>query len=207
MLAALGLAAVMTWPTLRDPTAHRADRQLAWSGHAAATTGRAAVALQRVLSPSVQLRVHRHPARVRAGRPARHGLEAAVLRYNIMYVLASRARLPRRRTPWPASSAPPAPRRPWPARRSRTRRGGWPRPGTCTSCPPAASRWRWPCWPAATAGRCATATGRTGARPAGRWPAGWSRPGRSASASASACRSRTCWRPASAVVAVVASAG
>ena len=45
--------------------------------------------------------------------------------------------------------------------------------------------------PRATAGRCGTATGPSAARQAGRWPAGWWRPGRSASASASACRSRT----------------
>ena len=175
---------------------------MAWSGHVLTTDAGPAVARQRVLPRAVQLRLHRHPARLRAGRHDRRraGGRAAPLQHHVR--AGARARLPRgvRAGPPARRRAGPAPR--WPRPRSPTRRGGWRRPATCTCCPPAASRSRWPCSPAGTAGRCATATGPTGGTPAGRWPAGSSPPGRSASASASACRSRTC-SPLVAVVSFV----
>ena len=61
---------------------------------------------------------------------------------------------------------------------------GSPRPGTCTSSPAAASRWRCSCCCAATAAL------------ARRWcsRAGWWRPGRSASVSRWDCSSPICWR-------------
>ena len=98
---------------------------------------------------------------VAAVRPLQHHVRAG-----------ARARRSSGRTRWPGSSARAGPARRWPGSRSRTRRGGWPRPGTCTCSPSAASRWRWRCSPAGTAGRCGTATGRTGGTPG--WAlAGW----------------------------------
>ena len=201
----------MTWPTLRyprytlpqdhwDPTpAGVADGLV--RAHPADRPG-AAVAVQHVLPRAVQLRVLRHPARLRPGRHARQRPRGrgAALQHHVR--AGARARLARGVRAGPA------------ARRGPDRRGGG-RGGVRVRAvaagsgrPPAralqsaASRWRWPCWPAGTAGRCATATGPSAGTTAGlRRLARW-RPGSSASASASACRSRTCW-PASGLVAAL----
>ena len=201
--AGLLLAVALTWPTLRYPLhtvpagrlgpgpAGLADRLV--RAHPADRPG-AALAVQRVLPRALQLRLRRQPARLRPGRDARQ-----------------RARWPRccattSSSCWPTRcwrSARYALVRQLGAgrtgaavaggRRSPTRRGGSPRRATSTSSRPAASRWPWRCWPAGTAGRCGTGSGPTAGTPAGPRPAGWWRPGRSASASRWGCRSPTSW--------------
>ena len=72
------------------------------------------------------------------------GPEAAVFRYNVLYILAEALVLfggyALARQLGLGRAGPP-----WSASRSRWHRGGWPRPATCRSCPPAGCSWHWRC--------------------------------------------------------------
>ena len=145
---------------------------MAWSGHILLTDPARLWHANAFYPEPLQLRVLRHPARLRAGRHDRRraGRRARPLQHPLR--AGPRARLRRRVRAGPA------------ARRGPDRRGGGrrrvrvravaarARPATCTSSPPAASRWPWRCWPAGTAGRCGTATGRS-AGTSGWALAGW----------------------------------
>ena len=76
-LAALALAVLMTWPTLRYPRYTLPQDywdpslqawQMAWSGHILLHRPGAPVAVQHVLPGAVELRLLRHAARLRPGR-------------------------------------------------------------------------------------------------------------------------------------------
>ena len=192
-LAGALLAVVLFWPLplhlgtdipldLGDPLV--AGWQVAWGGHALATPAARLLPGQPVLAAARQPRVLRRARRLRAGRADR--LAARTRRSSATtccscsrYALA----LPRRVPARAGARARPRGRRRSPARRSRTRPGGSSRTGTCTCSPAAASRSRCSCCCAATA---AKRPGLVLARLA-RSP-----PGRSRSASPSACSSPTC---------------
>ena len=140
-IVALVVAIAMTWPTLRYPLYTIPQDlgdpilvtwMLAWPGHI-------------LLADPSQLwqgnafypecTSYAFTDSLLGYRPVRHDRRqartAAVLRYNIVFVLAH-ALAASGRTPSSASSAPTAPARRWPARRSRTRPGCSRRPATCT---------------------------------------------------------------------------
>ena len=180
-VASLVLAVLMTWPTLRyprytlpqdywDPSLQ--SWQMAWSGHILLTDpaqlwhsntffpDQWSFAFSDTLlgyAPAGML--GRRPR----GRPAalQHHVRAGARPRHARGVRAGRGSSAR------AGSVPR-----WPGSPTRTRPGCWPRPGTCTSSPTAASRWRWRCSPAATAGPSDPATGPE-RRHAGWAFAGW----------------------------------
>ena len=189
---------------------------IAWDGHALLHHPASIWHLNAFYPGAVRPGLQRLAARLRAVRgSSAPGPRRRVLRYNVLFILAAGAGLLRRATRWPASSGsagsgPRAGRR----RARRWRRGGWPRPATCRSSPPAGSllalamlarghgiRWRRTVSASAASGaeprreraldRPPRPPSRRRIGPAGPSPAGWSRPGSSPSASASGCPSST----------------